>query len=84
MDAMASVFVEVERQMRTLCWISRVSSYSNIADGPSRGDNSLVSKLGFVDVSKQAYRQLYPKLAHVSYRATAKLGKKADKSNPKE
>ena len=32
--AMAQVFAELETHVHTLCWISRVSSFSNVADAP--------------------------------------------------
>lgn len=55
-DAMGQVFAEIETHVRTLCWISRVSSFSNIADAPSRGDCQTVTLtgLGFADVSTDA------------------------------
>ena len=53
-DAIACVFAEIETHTNTWCWISRVSSYSNIADDPSRGDFKLLTKLGFTDVSEKA------------------------------
>jgi hypothetical protein len=32
--AMAQVFAELETHVHTSCWISRVSSFSNVADAP--------------------------------------------------
>ena len=37
-DVMAQIFAETETHVKTLCWLARVSSFSNIADAPSRGD----------------------------------------------
>ena len=45
-DAIAQVFAEIEVTTNTLCWISRVSSYSNLADDPSRGDPTILRNLG--------------------------------------
>ena len=53
-DAISGIFAEIETHVRTACWISRVSSYSNIADGPSRGDLADMRRLKFTDVSKHA------------------------------
>lgn len=53
-DAMTQVFVECETHVRTLCWLARVSSFSNLADEPSRGDIRRLKDLLFVDVSKDA------------------------------
>lgn len=53
-DAMTQVFVESETHVRTLCWLARVSSFSNLADEPSRGDTQRLNDLSFVDVSKDA------------------------------
>ena len=40
------VNLEMETQVKT--WFARVPSFSNVGDGPSRGDHSLVQKLGAV------------------------------------
>lgn len=73
-DAIACVFVEIETHTNTLCWISRVSSYSNIADDPSRGDFRLLTKLGFTDVSEKAETCLKALCLSV----LKKMGKKVD------
>ena len=57
-DLLAQIFAEQEIQVSTLSWIARVSSYSNIADAPSRGDTSMLVQLGFKDVSEEAMRCL--------------------------
>ena len=64
--------------MRTLCWISRVSSYSNIADGLPRGDMTLMKLLDFGDVSLDACNCLKELCMSVK----SKMGKKADMYNP--
>ena len=53
-DLLCHFFAETEMGVRSICWISRVNSYSNIVDDPSRGDASLLFQFGFVDVSKDA------------------------------
>lgn len=53
-DAIAGIFAEIETHVRTVCWISKVSSFSNIADGHSRGNVQIAKRLGFTDVSKEA------------------------------
>ena len=77
-DTISGIFAEIETHVRTICWISRVSSYSNIADGPSRGDNSEVRRLGYNDVSKQAESCL----SSLCMSVKNKLGKKADMKLP--
>lgn len=57
-DAMAQVFAEIETHVRTLCWLSRISSFSNVADAPSRGDCELLKRLGFMDASEDAKKAL--------------------------
>ena len=42
----AYVNLEFEHQVKT--WFARVPSHSNVGDGPSREDISLVTKLGAV------------------------------------
>ena len=58
LDILAQIFAEHEAehevQTKVSCWISRVSSYSNIADAPSRGDTRQLVALGFEDVSMLA------------------------------
>ena len=78
-DTISGIFAEIETHVRTTCWISRVSSYSNIADGPSRGDLSDMKRLGFTDVSKHAETCLKSLCLSVK----SKLGKMADKQSPK-
>lgn len=53
-DATSHFFAEIETHVQTLCWISRASSFSNLADALSRGDNTLLRELGFSDNSNQA------------------------------
>ena len=77
-DAISGIFAEIETHVRTICWISRVSSYSNIADGPSRGDNGEVRRLGYKDVSKQAESCL----SSLCMSVENKMGKKADMKLP--
>ena len=78
-DAIAGVFAEVETHVRTVCWISRVSSYSNIADGPSRGDLGEMKRLKFTDVSSCAESCLKSLCKSVEM----KMGKKANLHSPK-
>ena len=54
-DTIAGIFAEIATHVCTICWISRVSSFSNIADGPSRGDVQTVKRLGFRDVSNEVH-----------------------------
>ena len=56
-----------------------MSSYSNIADGPSRGDISDMKNLGFKDVSEQAETCLRSLCISVKN----KMGKKPEMQNPK-
>eukprot|EP00435_Cladocopium_sp_Y103_P043234 s526_g12.t1 len=53
-DVISQIFAEQEVFTKTVCWIARVSSFSNIADDPSRGDSQQLIRLGFEDVSIQA------------------------------
>ena len=62
-DLLVQIFAEHEILVSTLSWISRVSSHSNIADAPSRGDNRLLVKFGFEDDSAEAYKYLDQLLA---------------------
>ena len=77
-DTLAQIFAETETHVRTACWISRVSSYSNLADAPSRGDCTLLRKLGFVEVSEDASNCL----DSICRCICEKLGKKAAVTNP--
>ena len=77
-DVISGIFAEIETHVRTICWISRVSSYSNIADGPSRGDLREVKRLAFTDVSERAEACMKSLCLSVK----DKLGKKADKQSP--
>lgn len=77
-DAIAHVFAEIEAATSTLCWISRVSSYSNLADDPSRGDPTLLLQLGFEDVSTKACESLRALMLSVE----KQLGKMADNNSP--
>ena len=43
-DRLAQVFAAVECEAHTYLWISRVASFSNVADEPSRGDCSSMLK----------------------------------------
>ena len=43
-DKLAQVFAAVESEAHTYLWISRVASFSNVADEPSRGDSSRMLK----------------------------------------
>jgi len=73
-DLMAQIFAETEIHAGTLCWISRVSSFSNIADAPSRGDTEVLLKLGFTDVSNDALKCLVALCNSVDQR----MGKRAE------
>ena len=77
-DAISHIFAEIETHVKSLCWVSRVSSHSNIADGPSRGDIQLLKKLQFEDVSLEATACLKVLCESVK----SKLGKTADPNNP--
>ena len=72
MDVMAQIFAEVETHVNTLCWLARVSSFSNFADAPSRGDCSLLKQLQFRDVSLETTG------------CARKLGREAGRAKPKE
>ena len=77
-DAIAQVFAEIEVTTNTLCWISRVSSYSNLADDPSRGDPTILLNLGFTDVSTKASDCLRNLMLSVD----EQMGKMADNNGP--
>lgn len=57
-DCLVRIFAEKEVESRCNCWISRVSSFSNIADKPSRGDCSQLRMLRAKDVSEYAQTML--------------------------
>ena len=78
-DCIAEIFTEIETHVRTNCWISRVSSFSNIADGPSRGDFQSVKELGFKDVSNAAVNCLKSLFVSV----VTKMGRAADTNVPR-
>jgi hypothetical protein len=73
-DLMAQIFAETKIHAGTLCWISRVGSFSNIADAPSRGDTEVLLKLGFTDVSNDALKCLVALCNSVDQR----MGKRAE------
>ena len=77
-DLLAQHFAECESVRHCLCWLSRVASYSNLADMPSRGDCKLVSKLGGIDVSCEAVVSLAKILAAIKL----KLGHETAAENP--
>ena len=77
-DVLAIIFAEIETYMGASCWIARVSSYSNLADAPSRGDCQLLLKLGFLDVSDLAVACLESLLRCMK----GKMGKMAAASSP--
>lgn len=53
-DCLSRIFAEKESDSNCLCWLSRVSSHSNLADLPSRGKTDELRQLGFSDVSTKA------------------------------
>lgn len=57
-DALSMVFAEMEAESDCISWISRVSSYSNAADAPSRGDTAVLTSLGAKDISEQVAEHL--------------------------
>ena len=77
-DAMARIFAEVETHVKALCWLARVSSFSNIADAPSSGDFSLAKELKFEDVSNDAYKCLISRCLSIE----KKMGKTAGQAKP--
>ena len=76
-DALAEIFCEFESQFLGYNWLGRVSSFSNIADEPSRGACQPLLDKGFVDRSLDAQITLANVLAAVQ----RKLGEKAAPSN---
>ena len=55
-----------------------MSSYSNLADDPSRGDSTLLTQLGFADASDRVCTCLRALCLSVK----KQLGKMADNKNP--
>lgn len=53
-DRLSQVFASVESQAHTYLWISRVASFSNVADEPSRGESSNLLKHDSTNVSHSA------------------------------
>ena len=78
-DAIAQVFIEVETHVRSVCWLARVSSFSNVADAPSRGDNKILDSLGFTNFLESASKCLMSLCASIK----EKLGKRAGCDSPK-
>ena len=78
-DAITQIFIEAETHSKSICWLARVSSYSNIADAPSRGDNKLLEDLKFTDVSTTAVKCLASLIASMK----EKMGKAAGCESPK-
>ena len=64
-DCLAAEFCKKEAKFHSRNWISRVSSYSNCADDPSRGEIGTLSRNGFVDVTNEALIVLSELLASV-------------------
>ena len=62
-DAICSVFTELEMRVQTSCWISRVPSFSNPADDPSRGFTHRLAATGYKDISHVAKRETMRLLA---------------------
>ena len=77
-DAIAQVFIEAETHTKTVCWLARVSSFSNIADAPSRGDNKLLDELGFTNITDDASKCLQSLCLSVK----EKMGKTAGQASP--
>ena len=69
---------EIETHVHTLCWRARVSSFSNIADAPSRGACDTLKKLGFTDVSMDALKTL----SGICVSVGMKVGKTAESQFP--
>ena len=76
-DALAEIFCNYEKKFQGFNWIARVSSYSNVADSPSRGDTTWLLGEQFVDRSIDAYILLSEICAAVK----VKLGEKAAASS---
>ena len=53
-NKLAQIFAEYEMQSSALVWLSRVASHSNIADGPSRNDCTMLAKHRAVDRTADA------------------------------
>ena len=51
-DDICAIFAETEVHTDTVCWLARVPSYSNIADGPSRAEMQKLLANGFLDHSE--------------------------------
>ena len=51
-DDICAIFAETEVHTDTVCWLARVPSYSNIADGPSRAETQKLLANGFLDHSE--------------------------------
>ena len=64
-DCLAAEFCKREAKFHSRNWITRVSSYSNCADDPSRGEVGALSRNGFFDVTNDAQVILAELLASV-------------------
>ena len=53
-DKLSQLFASAEHEFKSYLWLSRVASYSNIADEPSRGKCDHLVKSGAKQVSVQA------------------------------
>ena len=53
-DRLSQVFASIEHESRSYLWLSRVASYSNIADEPSRGKCDNLVKAGAKNISDSA------------------------------
>ena len=53
-DILCGILAELEIVVVAKCWLSRVPSYSNIADKPSRGNVHKLVAAGYVDDSDLA------------------------------
>ena len=51
-DRLSQVFASIEDESRSYLWLSRIASYSNIADEPSRGKCANLFKAGAKLVNK--------------------------------
>ena len=78
-DAIAHMFVEIETHVRTTCWLARVTSFSNMADAPSRGDNKILEDMGLTNVLSSALKCLQS----LCVSRTEKMGKMAGHASPK-
>ena len=73
-DILCGFFAELEVLVDARCWLSRVPSYSNIAEKPSGGDVHELIAAGFTDDSEQvllAVKQLFALM-------DGKLGKRSE------